>query len=31
LILCVKRTGGPFAQAVIRARHSHDLNRAESD
>jgi len=30
LIVCVKRTAGPFAQTVIRARYSQKLNRAEN-
>lgn len=30
LIVRVKRTAGPFAQAVIRARHSQELNRAQN-
>ena len=30
LIVCVKRTAGPFAQTVIRAHYSQHLNRAQN-
>ena len=30
VIACVKRTGGPFAQAVIRARRSQKLSHAKN-